>query len=84
MNALLSNTKTPNFTNFQIHANRVAMETKLCILIKDLNKSEGWFVYAQLLKHDQANILCFLLKLCKYECGWGKFRTSGMLKFDKF
>ena len=33
--------------------------------------SEGWFVYAVLLKH-YANVLCFLLKLCKYECGWGK------------
>ena len=34
--------------------------------------SEGWYVYAVLLKHYKANILCFLLKLCKYECGWGK------------
>ena len=33
---------------------------------------EGWFVYAVLLKHNKANILCFLLKLCKYECRWGK------------
>ena len=33
---------------------------------------EGWFVYAVLLKHFYANILCFLLKLCKYECGCGK------------
>ena len=34
--------------------------------------SVGWFVYAVLLKHYHANVLCFLLKLCKYECGWGK------------
>ena len=37
-----------------------------------LNMSEGWFVYAVLLKHYYANSLCFLLKLCKYECGRGK------------
>ena len=29
-------------------------------------------MYAVLLKHYKANILCFLLKLCKYECGLGK------------
>ena len=34
--------------------------------------SESWFVYALLLKHYKANILRFLLKLCEYECGWGK------------
>ena len=34
--------------------------------------SEGWFVYTVLLKHYKANIICFLLKLCKYECGCGK------------
>ena len=34
--------------------------------------SEDWFVYAVLFKHYHANILCFLLKLFKYECGWGK------------
>ena len=34
--------------------------------------SEGWFVYAIPLKHYEANILSFLIKLCKYECGWGK------------
>ena len=31
------------------------------------------FVYAVLQKHYEAIILCFLLKLCLYECGWGKF-----------
>ena len=36
------------------------METKLCIYIKELNTSEGWFVYAELLKNYKANILCFL------------------------
>ena len=34
--------------------------------------SEVFFVYAVLLKHYLANILCFLLKLCKFEYGWGK------------
>ena len=34
--------------------------------------SEGWFVYVILLKHYKANILSFLLELCKYECWWGK------------
>ena len=34
--------------------------------------SEGWFVYVVLFKHHKANILYFLLKLCKFECGWGK------------
>ena len=33
---------------------------------------DGWFVYAVLLKHYKANIFCFLLKLGKFECGWGK------------
>ena len=31
--------------------------------------SEGWFVYAVLLKHYSANILSFLLKLCKFDFG---------------
>ena len=31
---------------------------------------EGLFGYAVLLKHYLSNILCFILKLCKYECGW--------------
>ena len=34
--------------------------------------SEGSFVYAVPLKHYYANILGFLLKLGKYECGLGK------------
>ena len=34
--------------------------------------SEGWFVYAVLLTHYYANILKFLLKLCKFEYGWVK------------
>ena len=38
--------------------------------------SEGWFVHAVLLKHYYANVLLFLLKLCKYE-GWlGKLLDS--------
>ena len=46
--------------------------------------SEGWFVYAVLLKHYYANVLCFLLKLCIYDVGGVNYRTSVMLKFDKF
>ena len=34
--------------------------------------SEGWFVNVVLLKQYLANILCFVLKLCKFEYGWGK------------
>ena len=48
------------------------METKSCILNKEFNMSAGLFVNAVLLKHNKANILCFLIKLCQYECGWGK------------
>ena len=33
---------------------------------------EGGLVYAVLLKYYKANSLCFLLKLCKFEYGWGK------------
>ena len=41
------------------------METELFIPNKELNISEGLFVYAVLQKHYLAyNILCFLLKLC--------------------
>ena len=72
MNALPSNKKLQNSTNFQIHEDCVAMETKLYILIKKLNMSEGWYLYAVLLKHCYANVLWFLLKLCKYDCGWDK------------
>ena len=46
--------------------------------------SEGWYVYAVVIKHCYTNILWFLLKLCKYDCGWSNYRTSGILKFDKF
>ena len=72
MYALPSNNKLRNSTIFQIHDNCVAMETKLCVEIKELNMSEGWFVYTVLLKQYHANVLCFILKLYKYECGWGK------------
>ena len=34
--------------------------------------SVGLFVNAVLLKHNKANILCFIFKLRQYECGWGK------------
>ena len=45
--------------------------------------SEGWFVHVVLLKHYYGNVLRFLLKLYKYECGWGKLLESGMLKLKK-
>ena len=45
---LPSNKKRQNSTNFQIHVNCVAMETKLCIYIKELNTPEGWFVYEEI------------------------------------
>ena len=41
---------------------------------------EGWFVYAVWLKHCYANILSFLFKLCKYECGWGKLLDTRHVK----
>ena len=34
--------------------------------------SERWFVYTVLFKDYKANILCFLLNLCRYECVLGK------------
>ena len=37
-----------------------------------LNMSEAWFEYAVLLSNYKVNILCFLLKLCKFEYGWDK------------
>ena len=72
MYALPSNKKLQNSTNFQIHDDCVAMETKLCTKVKELNMSEGLYVHAVLLKHCYANVLWFLLKLYKYVCGWGK------------
>ena len=48
------------------------METESFILNKEFNISVGLCVYAVLQKHYSAIILCFLLKLCQYECGWGK------------
>ena len=48
------------------------METESFIPNKEFNISEGLFVYAVLQKHYPAIILFFLLKLCQYECGWGK------------
>ena len=49
------------------------METESFIPNMEFTISEGLFVYAVLKKHYSAIILCFLLKLCLYECGWGKF-----------
>ena len=40
------------------------METESFIPNKDVNISEGLFVYAVLQKHYYAIILCILLKLC--------------------
>ena len=72
MYALPSTKKLQNSTNVQIHEDCVTMETKLCIQIKKLNMSEDWYVYAVLLNHCYAIVLWFLLKLCKYDCGWDK------------
>ena len=47
---LPSNKKGQNFTNFQIHDDCVAMETKSFIKNKEFNISEGLFVYAVLQK----------------------------------
>ena len=72
MNALPSNKISQSFTNFQINEDCVAMETELFIPNKEYNISEGLLVYAKLQKHLLVIILCFLLKLCECECGWGK------------
>ena len=72
MHALPSNKISQNFTNFQIRENCVATETESIIPNKEFDISEGLFVYAVLQKHYYSIILCFLLKLCYYECGWGK------------
>ena len=45
------------------------MGTESFISNKEFNISVGLFVYAVLHKHYKAIILCFLLKLCFYECG---------------
>ena len=37
-------------------------------------------MYAVLLKHYYANVLCFLLELCKYEYGWGKLEDFRHVK----
>ena len=50
MHALPSNKISQNFTNFQIHEDCVAMETELFISNKEVNISEGLFVYAVLQK----------------------------------
>ena len=63
MYALPSNKKLQNSTNFQIHKDCVAMETKLCIQIKELNLSEGWYVYAVLLKHCYASVFLVTIKI---------------------
>ena len=57
MYALPSNKKLQNSSNFQNHEDCIAMETKLCIQIRELNMSEGWYVYAVLLKHCYAIVL---------------------------
>ena len=40
--------------------------------------SKGWFVYAEPVKHNEANNLCFLLNLCKYNVGGVNYRTTDM------
>ena len=44
--------------------------------------SEGWFVYAELLKLIKR--ICFLSNLWNSNVGWVNYRTSGMLKLDIF
>ena len=46
--------------------------------------SEGWYVYAVLLKHCYANVLWFLLNCVNMIVGGVNYWTSGILKFDKF
>ena len=79
---LLSNKRSQNSTYFQIHEEYVAMETESCLLNREFNISEGWFVYAVLLKHYEANI--FYLNCANMNVGGVNYRTLGMLKFDKF
>ena len=74
MHALPSNknARIPQIFKFTI--------TKLCIKIKEIDMSEDWFVYAVLFKHYKANILGFLLKLCKCECRLGKLQDFRHVK----
>ena len=72
MHGLPSNKISQNFTNFQIREDCVAMETESIIPKKEFDISESLFVYAVRQKHYYSFVLCFLLKLCYYECGWGK------------
>ena len=51
LHALLSNSISQNFTNFQIHEDCVAMETESCIPNKNFNIFVGLCVYAVLHKH---------------------------------
>ena len=71
---LPSNKQRQNSTNIEIQEDCVDMESKSCIKIKELHMSEGWFVYAVLLKHYY-----FIMNVAGVNC-----RTSGMLKFDSF
>ena len=41
---------------------------------------EGRYVYAVLFKHCYAYVLRYLLKLCKYDCGWGKLEDFRHIK----
>ena len=51
LHAFPSNKISQNYTNFQIHEDCVAMETKSFIQNKQFNISEGLFLYAVLQKH---------------------------------
>ena len=46
--------------------------------------SEGWFVYAVLLKLYYANILYFYQNCVNMIVGGVNYSNSGMLKFNKF
>ena len=51
LHALPSNKISQFFTNFQIHEDCVAIETKSFVPNKEFDLSEGLFVYAVLTKH---------------------------------
>ena len=46
--------------------------------------SEGWFVYAELLKLIKRIFYVFYQTCGNSNVGWENYRTSGMLKFDIF
>ena len=79
------NKKKPNSTNFQIHVNCVAMETKLCIQIKEHNTR----LKVGLCMHYYFSIIrltfyFFYINCVSTNVGAVNYRASDVLKFDKF